>query len=279
MGAGFVATLAAGVANAQFIGPTYDINGDEPGDGCTYAMLGEFILAGRTGGVNLSYADIDPSLYLELYWGPAAVDAGVAHAVQAALDGSCDAPEEDLVFSATASDLAAGVGRWVGGTTIWVYEGELVVPRDCDLRFTVTAPGALLDAEDVSPIDVEHGVGAVYPVPGAAFQINVLFEAKLQTSGSWMPLADFYDSQQTVGGSGVVMSLDFGFWYRTPLGDLNCDGSIDGFDIDPFVIALTDPVGYAVLYPGCDRMRADVNDDGTVDGFDIDAFVELLTAG
>jgi hypothetical protein len=61
------------------------------------------------------------------------------------------------------------------------------------------------------------------------------------------------------------------------VGDLNCDGSVDGFDIDPFVIALTDPAGYAAAFPDCDRLLADVNGDGSIDGFDIDSFVQLLT--
>ena len=59
-------------------------------------------------------------------------------------------------------------------------------------------------------------------------------------------------------------------------GDLNCDGAINAFDIDPFVLALTDPAGYAMAYPDCDHMLADINGDGTVNSFDIDPFVELL---
>jgi hypothetical protein len=60
------------------------------------------------------------------------------------------------------------------------------------------------------------------------------------------------------------------------LGDVNCDCRADAFDIEPFVIAIVDPVGYAVLYPDCDRMLADANSDGAVNAFDIDPFIELL---
>ncbi len=59
-------------------------------------------------------------------------------------------------------------------------------------------------------------------------------------------------------------------------GDLNCDGQINAFDIDPFVLALTDPDAYARAYPGCDAMTADINGDGVVNAFDIDPFVALL---
>jgi hypothetical protein len=62
-------------------------------------------------------------------------------------------------------------------------------------------------------------------------------------------------------------------------GDMNCDGTLNGFDIDPFVLALTDPTAYAVAYPICMRSLADVNGDGAVNGFDIDPFVSRLTGG
>jgi hypothetical protein len=60
-------------------------------------------------------------------------------------------------------------------------------------------------------------------------------------------------------------------------GDLNCDGAVNAFDIDPFVLALTSPDAYAAAFPACDYMLADVNGDGAVNAFDIDPFVNLLT--
>ncbi len=63
------------------------------------------------------------------------------------------------------------------------------------------------------------------------------------------------------------------------VGDLNCDGNVDFFDIDAFVLAITDPAGYEAAYPDCDIMLADCNGDGSVDFFDIEPFVELVTGG
>ncbi|MGE0478932.1 MAG: choice-of-anchor B family protein [Phycisphaerae bacterium] len=60
-------------------------------------------------------------------------------------------------------------------------------------------------------------------------------------------------------------------------GDTNCDGVVNNFDIDPFVLALTDPAGYAAQFPSCSVTTADVNNDGMVNNFDIDPFVGLLT--
>ena len=62
-------------------------------------------------------------------------------------------------------------------------------------------------------------------------------------------------------------------------GDANCDGRLDNFDIDAFVLALTNPAAYAAAYPDCHLENADANGDGMVNNFDIDAFVELLSAG
>jgi hypothetical protein len=70
-------------------------------------------------------------------------------------------------------------------------------------------------------------------------------------------------------GDGVMDACE------TP-GDLNCDGEVDAFDIDPFVLALTAPEIYAAKYPQCTLVNADCNGDGQVDAFDIDPFVALL---
>lgn len=60
-------------------------------------------------------------------------------------------------------------------------------------------------------------------------------------------------------------------------GDLNCDGELNAFDIDSFLLALTNPPAYAAAHPTCNRDNADINGDGAVDSFDIDPFVALLT--
>ncbi|MCG3129096.1 MAG: hypothetical protein CHACPFDD_04005 [Phycisphaerae bacterium] len=60
------------------------------------------------------------------------------------------------------------------------------------------------------------------------------------------------------------------------VGDLNCDGSVDALDIDPFVLAMTNPAAYAATYPLCTLEQGDLNGDGSTNGFDIDGFVDLL---
>ena len=57
-------------------------------------------------------------------------------------------------------------------------------------------------------------------------------------------------------------------------GDADCDGTVNVFDIDPFVMALTDLPAYTAQY-GC-AANADCNCDGAVNVFDIDAFVSCM---
>lgn len=60
-------------------------------------------------------------------------------------------------------------------------------------------------------------------------------------------------------------------------GDLDGDGRVSNFDVDPFVLAVIDPEHFLVQYPAVDRVCAgDVNNDGRLDLFDIDPFVECI---
>ncbi len=59
-------------------------------------------------------------------------------------------------------------------------------------------------------------------------------------------------------------------------GDLNCGGTVDAFDVEPFILALVDPQGYSLAYPDCFVDRADANGDGVIDAFDIEPFIQLL---
>ena len=78
------------------------------------------------------------------------------------------------------------------------------------------------------------------------------------------------------GGDAVA---EFRVYASMQPGDLNCDGLVNAFDIDPFALALADAAAYATAYPDCRRLNADMNDDGAVNAFDIDPFVLALAGG
>ncbi|QOJ15823.1 MAG: hypothetical protein HRU75_14760 [Planctomycetia bacterium] len=59
-------------------------------------------------------------------------------------------------------------------------------------------------------------------------------------------------------------------------GDMNCDGLVNNFDIDPFILALLQPAQYAAAFPGCDPLNGDINGVDGLNNFDIDPFVVLV---
>jgi glucose/arabinose dehydrogenase/plastocyanin len=75
------------------------------------------------------------------------------------------------------------------------------------------------------------------------------------------------------GTTGVVLKL------LSPAGDMNCNGTVDFDDINPFVTALVSRAGYEARYPDCLWLNGDCNDDGSVDFDDIKPFVALLVTG
>ncbi len=61
--------------------------------------------------------------------------------------------------------------------------------------------------------------------------------------------------------------------------DPNCDGAIDGSDIEPFFLGLAYPEIWKETYPCPYLVGMDMNQDGVVDGADINAFYEALAVG
>ncbi|HKQ46931.1 MAG TPA: M64 family metallopeptidase [Phycisphaerae bacterium] len=60
------------------------------------------------------------------------------------------------------------------------------------------------------------------------------------------------------------------------LGDLNCDGWVNQFDVEALVLALLDPGQFTTVYPDCPLTQADVDGNGLFNGRDIEEFVPLI---
>ena len=93
------------------------------------------------------------------------------------------------------------------------------------------------------------------------------------------------DSAQNVIVAGTTRGNTGGFFDFLTLkypgqgslpGDMNCDGALNGGDIDPFFLALGDPAAYAAQFPNCDPLNGDINGDGSLNGGDIDPFFQCL---
>lgn len=94
---------------------------------------------------------------------------------------------------------------------------------------------------------------------------------------AWFSFTDVVIDPALLVGSMVVTSGNATL-NRIPAhtADMNWDGSVNAFDISPFVLALNDQgsyistYGYSPIYPG------DVNRDGTMNAQDIQPFIDAL---
>jgi hypothetical protein len=82
-------------------------------------------------------------------------------------------------------------------------------------------------------------------------------------------------------GTFHVWGSTFGQVYVPPVvvpGDLNCDGTVDFGDINPFVLYMSNFAAWQAAYIDCPPANGDINGDGLYPDFgDINPFVALLT--
>jgi len=91
--------------------------------------------------------------------------------------------------------------------------------------------------------------------------------------GSAMSLADAILALETTLRT-VLTYMD---GQRKLTGDLNCDGTVDVNDVDPFVLLMADPQLWQRRHPRCLALNGDINNDGVADFGDINPFIKLLT--
>jgi hypothetical protein len=179
--------------------------------------------------------------------------------------------------------------------TDWLRHTYRLIDLDSgtELKRRVTqATGEYQDAVNRAEVSADGRVIAVISdgaQDGSHPELEV-FNRDLSLIGGVDTYGSAYDMDMTNDGHYILVGARHTHWeesgsdgdayvYRVPVdlpGDLNCDGAINGFDIDPFVLALTDPAAYALAHPDCDYTLADMNGDGVVNGYDIDPFVEVL---
>ncbi len=122
--------------------------------------------------------------------------------------------------------------------------------------------------DDAGTLDT--GTGAVTYLDIGVFEFQGLSDADDDGVG------DAQDACPNTPGGTIVD--EFGCPV-TVLGDMNCDGAVSVGDINPFVLALTNPAGYAAAFPSCNILNGDCSDDGQVTVGDINCFVALVTGG
>lgn len=77
----------------------------------------------------------------------------------------------------------------------------------------------------------------------------------------------------------VLEAFGLAWWSEGSIvrGDMNGDGQLNGFDLDPLLLAFFEPEEYVQQFPGINpQINGDTNFDGVFDFFDLDSFVALL---
>ncbi len=175
----------------------------------------------------------------------------------------------------------------------------------------IAAAGGLAAMNDVGDVITPTQIAG----PGVTDDDKVVLWLRHRVLQRWVPLLrsgsiiggrtvyapDEYDfgfgyCNQTSGADGVrqgmndlgmlAMVLEFtdgteGVFRISPpvFGDANCDGTLDGLDIAPFVLLLLDRAAYEAQYPGCHGdVSCDLDGNAAIDSGDIEMFVALLGA-
>ena len=154
------------------------------------------------------------------------------------------------------------------------YAGKLLLVNDDDDDHNSTPDlqqNAAISAEagDLVPMILEILPSGQVPLP-ANFDYRLTYPARIRV---WRSPLRGNPNTDTIP-SGVNQTLQVFI-----LGDMNGDGGLNFGDINPFVLALSDPAAYAQQYPGIDPNRVgDLNGDGVLNFGDINPFVAALTS-
>jgi 6-phosphogluconolactonase (cycloisomerase 2 family) len=163
----------------------------------------------------------------------------------------------------------------------WAFIGH---GTDATVRtFAIAADGALSSTGFSFDVGLQGTVGDVRVLDewllvtdesSAIDGITGLYCFLINPDGSFTAVAPIYSTNGVRPEAIEVWSPP-----QNPPADMNCDGVVNSLDIEPFVLALTDPDAYALQYPDCDIDNADVNGDGAVNTLDIEVFVDCILNG
>ncbi len=184
----------------------------------------------------------------------------------------------DVYNGCTVDTLLADYQSRIHGGDGWLRILEFVPARN-EIRVQTYSP--VLDQHET---DADSQFTLAYDMGAPQFvQLGTVagVPSGTEVAWTWPGLAANHDFEwfTTVSDGHTTVQGPIWSFRRTLPGDLNCDGSVNGDDIDPFVLALADPAGYQAEYPECSPLNADCNPTGLVDFDDINCFVALLAGG
>lgn len=132
----------------------------------------------------------------------------------------------------------------------------------------ITPVAASVPAGNSAARGLACGYNKVYALTVYGEYPMFMYDLAQGAGGTWTPMTHPYPSNSSGGGAAFAPGQK--------LGDVNCDGVVDFYDIDPFVAALAGEWAFAQSNPDCLWLNADCDQNGTVDFFDIDPLVALL---
>ncbi len=122
----------------------------------------------------------------------------------------------------------------------------------------------------------EYTNGYSYRLPNTIHSVGVDFDPSEWHFGGVDSLTGSNPTQLLLDYTTPTVHAHNGACTPFELGDMDCSGSVNFDDIDPFVTALVGQEQYEAAYPDCYWVNADCNTDGSVNFDDIDPFVQLL---
>jgi hypothetical protein len=184
------------------------------------------------------------------------------------VDGGKTTVKTPLLDLSAYSDAAISYWRWYSND-----EGSAPNADTFRVDISSNAGGTWINAETVGPSGPETSGGWYY------HQFNV---------ADFVPLTDQIQLRfiaEDAGAGSIIEAAVDDFLIEVvdcnppepPAGDLNCDGTVNFGDINPFVQILSDFDGWQAAHPDCPWQNGDVNGDGSVNFGDINPFVALLT--
>lgn len=187
--------------------------------------------------------------------------------------------------------IVAGYGNLIGedgSGYVWSEEtGAVSIPFPPGITGT-TIPTAVSDAGViVGTIFLSSGAQTAFvfdPIHGTRLLVDeLLLQGAVNVSG-WdlFSVSTTSDDCLSLTGPGIEpVEGRIRTWFATLVaparhGDVNCDGRIDGTDIQAFAIALVNPGDYLTSFPNCEFLTADVNGDQFLDAGDVEPFLQLV---
>ena len=166
-----------------------------------------------------------------------------------------------------------GWARYLETGAPWVVEGPQSVTGACGAEVSFSVRGAVGYSQTITwrhdgmPLaDGPTGTGST--IGGAHNGTLDVANIGAADQGTYDAVLSNACGSDTSPGAALAVTF--------PRGDMNCDCRLDFGDLNPFVLALSDPAGYHQQFPDCDIANGDINGDGLVDFGDINPFVALL---